>query len=92
MLRGCFPAHHYVTLDLPSAAELAEREPEQFLRSHPLPILIDEVQYAPKLFRHLKIAIDENRHQPGAFVLTGSQKFVLMKAVSDSLAGRTAIL
>jgi uncharacterized protein len=92
LLKTLFPNHHYVTLDLPSAAELAEREPELFLSQHPRPLLVDEVQYAPKLFRHLKIAIDEQRHHPGAFILTGSQKFVLMKAVSDSLAGRCAIL
>lgn len=92
LLRAAFPQHHYVTLDLPSAADLAEREPGEFLRAHPQPMLIDEVQYAPKLFRHLKIAIDERRHRPGAFILTGSQKFVLMKAVSDSLAGRSAFL
>jgi uncharacterized protein len=92
MLRAIFPEHRYVTLDLPSAADFAEREPEQFMRAHPTPLLVDEVQYAPKLFRHLKMVIDENRHQPGAIILTGSQKFVLMKSVSDSLAGRAALL
>ena len=92
LLRELFPQHSYVSLDLPSAAELAERAPEQFLAEHPAPALIDEVQYAPKLFRHLKLAIDRNRHQNGAFILTGSQKFVLMKEISDSLAGRAAIV
>jgi predicted AAA+ superfamily ATPase len=92
LLRGLFPGHHYVSLDLPSAAELAERDPELFLAQHPPPLLVDEVQYAPGLFRHLKIAIDGDRHSTGRFILTGSQKFNLMKAVSDSLAGRCAIL
>ncbi|MEY4548850.1 MAG: hypothetical protein RL685_5045 [Pseudomonadota bacterium] len=92
LLRGLFPGHHYVSLDLPSAAELAEREPELFLAQHPAPLLVDEVQYAPGLFRHLKIAIDGDRHSMGRFILTGSQKFSLMKAVSDSLAGRCAVL
>lgn len=92
LLREQFGTHRYVSLDLPSAAELAEREPERFLVLHPPPVLIDEVQYAPGLFRHLKIAIDRDRHTPGAFVLTGSQKFVLMKSVADSLAGRCALL
>jgi predicted AAA+ superfamily ATPase len=63
-----------------------------FLSQHPAPLLVDEVQYAPGLFRHLKIAIDSDRHSTGRFILTGSQKFNLMKAVSDSLAGRCAIL
>ncbi len=92
VLRELFPRHTYVSLDLPSAADLAEREPEAFLRAHPPPLLIGEVQYAPKIFRHLKIAIDEQRHVTGQFILTGSQKFGLMKAVSDSLAGRSAVL
>lgn len=92
LLRELFPRHHYVSLDLPSAAELAEREPELFLTQHPAPLLVDEVQYAPGLFRHLKIAIDSDRHATGRFILTGSQKFNLMKAVSDSLAGRCALL
>jgi uncharacterized protein len=91
-LRSLFPSHHYVSLDLPSAADLAERDPEAFLHEHPGPVLIDEVQYAPKLFRHLKIAIDSERHTAGQFILTGSQKFALMKAVSESLAGRCAVL
>lgn len=92
LLRALFPHHHYVSLDLPSAAELAEREPELFLAQHPAPLLVDEVQYAPGLFRHLKMAIDRDRHTNGRFILTGSQKLNLMKAVSDSLAGRCAIL
>lgn len=92
LLRELFPEHHYVSLDLPSAAELAEREPELFLTQHPAPLLVDEVQYAPGLFRHLKIAVDSDRHSMGRFVLTGSQKFTLMKAVSDSLAGRCALV
>jgi uncharacterized protein len=92
LLRELFAGHSYVSLDLPSAAELAERAPEQFLAEHPPPILIDEVQYAPRLFRHLKHAIDRDRHSNGNFILTGSQKFVLMKEISDSLAGRCAIL
>lgn len=92
LLRSLFPMHHYVSLDLPSAAELAERDPESFLAQHPAPLLVDEVQYAPGLFRHLKIAIDGDRHATGRFILTGSQKFNLMKAVSDSLAGRCAIV
>ncbi len=88
LLRELFPNHAYVTLDLPSAAELAENDPQAFLANYPPPVLVDEAQYAPKLFRHLKIAIDQNRSEPGRFILTGSQKFNLMKEVSDSLAGR----
>lgn len=91
LLTELFPSHRVVTLDLPTVAEMAEREPELFLRENPPPILIDEVQYAPKLFRHLKVEIDRSRDTAGRFILTGSQKFTLMKEVSDSLAGRVGI-
>ena len=91
-LRAAFPDHHYVSLDLPTIAEQAERNPDLFLRQHPPPVLVDEVQYAPGLFRHLKAAIDEHRHEMGRFILTGSQHFTLMKGVSDSLAGRSGLL
>lgn len=92
LARRLFPSHAYVTLDLPSEAEQAEHDPVAFLRRHPAPIIIDEVQYAPGLFRHLKSAIDSDRASNGNFILTGSQKFSLMKGVSESLAGRAAVV
>ena len=79
-LRRLFPGHGFVTLDLPSEAAQAEHDPASFLGRHQPPVIIDEVQYAPGLFRHLKVAVDERRGQPGQYVLTGSQKFMLMKA------------
>lgn len=91
LLKAIFKEHNYVSLDLPRHSQLAEQEPEEFLRQFPPPVLIDEVQYAPGLFRHLKIAIDQNREQNGQFILTGSQKFTLMKEISDSLAGRIGL-
>jgi len=92
LLRSLFPDHHYVTLDLPSVAAQAEENPERFFAEHPEPVIIDEVQYAPGLFRHLKRRIDEDRHAAGNWILTGSQKFSLMKGVSESLAGRIAVI
>jgi predicted AAA+ superfamily ATPase len=86
-----FPHYSVVSLDLPTEAELAEKEPHNFLLRHPPPVLIDEIQYAPALFRHLKVVIDANRSRNGQFLLTGSQKFALMKNVTESLAGRTDI-
>lgn len=91
-LRRLFPGHDFVSLDLPTEAEQAEKEPQSFIRRHPAPVIIDEVQYAPGLFRYLKIAVDQNREARGQFLLTGSQKFTLMKSVSESLAGRADIL
>ena len=87
-----FPKHAFVSLDRPAEAEQAEKEPGTFLQRHPPPVLIDEVQYAPGLFRHLKVAVDAHRTRNGQFLLTGSQKFTLMKNVSESLAGRADIV
>jgi len=89
--RRLFPQYEFVTLDLPTEAEQAEKEPQSFLRRHPPPVIIDEVQYAPGLFRYLKVGIDTTRSRNGQFLLTGSQKFTLMKSVSESLAGRADI-
>jgi uncharacterized protein len=90
--RRLFPNHEFVSLDLPTEAEQAEKEPQTFLQRHPMPVMIDEVQYAPGLFRYLKVAVDASRRRNGQFLLTGSQKFTLMKNVSESLAGRADIV
>lgn len=87
-----FPNHSFVSLDLPTEAEQAEKEPRSFLQRYPPPVIIDEVQYAPGLFRHLKAEVDAHRTRNGQFLLTGSQKFTLMKNVSESLAGRADIV
>lgn len=92
LLRRAFPDRSFVSLDLPSAAEEAEHRPKDFLGRYPPPVTIDEVQYAPRLFRSLKIAVDERRSERGLFLLTGSQKFHLMESLSESLAGRCAFL
>ncbi len=92
LLTKLFPDHHYVSLDLPAEAQLAEEDPQTFLDRHPPPLLVDEVQYAPKLFRSLKVEIDRDRNANGRFILTGSQKLSLMREVSDSLAGRCGVV
>jgi len=81
----------YVTLDDPPVLELARSDPALFLQRFRPPLLIDEVQYAPQLLPYIKMAADEG-HEPGAFWLTGSQSFHLMKGVSESLAGRAAVV
>lgn len=92
LLKALFPDFHYISLDIPADAEQAEQDPSGFLAQNPPPLIIDEVQYAPKIFRHLKVRIDRDRDAHGKFILTGSQKFPLMREVSDSLAGRCAVL
>lgn len=81
----------YVSLDDLNTRALAKSDPKMFLQLYTPPVLIDEVQYAPELFPYIKIYIDEH-HEPGAFWLTGSQIFRLLKGVRESLAGRIALL
>lgn len=81
----------YVTLDDLEERRLAKHDPALFLQMHTLPILIDEIQYAPDLFSYIKIAVD-NGASPGTFWITGSQTFQLMSLAQESLAGRIAIL
>ncbi len=92
LVRRLFPDYRFVTLDLPSEADQAERDPATFLTRHPPPLIVDEVQYAPGLFRHLKMAVDAERERNGWFILTGSQPLRLMAAGADALAGRADIV
>ena len=80
-----------VPLDDLEERRLAKTDPAMFLKLHPAPVLIDEVQYAPELFSYIKIAVD-NGAAPGSYWLTGSQAYRLMELAQESLAGRTAIL
>ncbi len=92
LLERTFPAYRFVSLDWPALAEMAETRPDEFLARHPPPVVVDEVQYAPALFRHLKGVVDRDRGRRGLFALTGSQSFPLMQRLSDSLAGRAAVV
>ena len=81
----------YVTLDDPASRLLARTEPALFLERYEPPVLIDEIQYAPELLPHIKMIAD-GRRKRGLFWLTGSQQFHLMQGISETLAGRVAIL
>jgi hypothetical protein len=81
----------YVTLDDLGTRLAAKKDPAGFLDRLELPVLIDEVQYAPDLFSYIKIVVDKEK-KAGMFWLTGSQQFEMMKNVTESLAGRVAIL
>ena len=92
LLRKMMPkGMEYVTLDDYGELASAQSDPAAFLETHPAPLLIDEVQYAPQLFRAIKKKVDENR-QPGMYWMTGSQRFSLMQNVSESLAGRVGVV
>jgi uncharacterized protein len=87
----CEAKRRYVTLDDFSLRTLAREDPALFLQRFPPPVLIDEIQYAPELLPHIKITVDRHK-RPGAFWLTGSQQFQMMKGISESLAGRVAVI
>lgn len=81
----------YVTLDDLDQRDLAQNDPSLFFQLHPPPVTIDEIQYAPQLLNEIKILVDKEK-QAGMFWLTGSQKFHLMNEVTETLAGRIAII
>ena len=91
LARRFLPKAGYVTLDVPAEAEVARLNPSDLLDTQSSPLILDEVQYAPNLFRELKIRVDRNR-AAGQYLVTGSQSFDLMAGISESLAGRAAIL
>lgn len=91
LLRNELARHRYVSLERPDARARALSDPEGFLNDAGTPLVLDEIQYAPVLLHHIKDRIDEDR-RPGRYVLTGSQTFALMRGVSQSLAGRIAVL
>lgn len=90
LIRSGFDAT-YVTLDDPIALAPALRDPDAFLASFERPVVIDEVQRAPDLFRAIKLAVDRRR-RPGRFLLTGSADVLLLPTVSESLAGRMEVV
>lgn len=81
----------YVTLDDPVQLDAARRQPGGFFRETPPPVVIDEVQYAPELFPHIKMVLDRTGAK-GQFFMSGSQQFHMMQRVSESLAGRLGLL
>lgn len=87
----------YVSLDRPAQLGAASTAPEAFLKGQPKPLIIDEVQMAPELFRALKIVVDEQRIQEGRnangqFLLTGSANVLAFPRLSDALVGRMSVL
>ena len=87
LVRYLFSDYSYVSLENLDSRGLAQEDPRGFLQDYPPPVIIDEIQRAPHLFSYLQEKVDLN---PGAaqYILTGSQQFLLMESVSQSLAGR----
>ena len=82
----------YVSLELPDVRAAASADPRGFLEAWPPPVLFDEVQFAPGLLPYIKERIDARRHARGQYLLTGSQNLLLAQQVTESLAGRAAML
>jgi uncharacterized protein len=91
LVRDTFPKHTYISLEQPDLRVEALEDPRAFLARFDRAVTLDEVQRAPDLLSYVQVAVDED-DRPGRFILTGSQNFLLMETVSQTLAGRTAVL
>lgn len=92
LLRHAFPDYDYVVFDASLDVENARGDPELFLRNHPAPVILDEIQYAPEVVAAIKRAVDRSPARAGQYLLTGSQQWQILKNLSESLAGRAAFL
>lgn len=91
LARSVFPGKPYVSLEDPDVRRFALDDPRGFLAGYPQGAILDEIQRVPELSSYLQGVVDA-APQPGRFILTGSHQFELMNQVSQSLAGRTALL
>jgi len=90
LVKAAFPAMSYVSLEEPDIRQIALTDPRGFLSNYPEGAILDEIQNAPDLFSYIQRIVDENRQVQ--FILTGSSNFLLMEKISQTLAGRTAVL
>lgn len=91
LVRHAFPEHRYVSLEDLDQREFAETDPRGFLNQFTEGTILNEVQRCPALFSYLQTRVDE-RQQPGEFILTGSQQLSLLSGITQSLAGRAALM
>ena len=85
-----FPKKPYVNLEDPSERAFFENDPKGFLNRYPKGAIIDEAQNCPDLFSYIQVLVDEEKI-PGMFILTGSQNFLVLEKISQSLAGRICL-
>ena len=91
LLKHLFPTYRYVSLEDPDIRRVAIEDPRGFLKTYPDKTIIDEAQRAPDLFSYLQTHVDES-DSTGMYFLAGSHNFLLMQSITQSLAGRTAVL
>ena len=82
----------YVSLEPPDVRITAIEDPRGFIEMYQSPVIFDEVQYAPDLLPYIKEKIDDRREKYGQYIVTGSQNLLVMEHVTESLAGRAAVL
>ena len=92
ILQEIFPHANYYDLEKESDFQIVNSDPEYFLSQAEYPLLVDEAQLMPKLFNALRVAIDQDRSSKGRFLLSGSSLPQLLRNISESLAGRVAII
>lgn len=90
LCRQVFSDYRYVSLETPDIRLFAENDPRGFLEEYKGQVIIDEAQNVPKLFSYIQGIVDESK-QVGQFILTGSQNFLLLEKISQSLAGRVYV-
>ena len=91
LCRKIYPKKDYINLEAPDVRSFALDDPRRFLARYPDGAILDEIQRAPLLLSYIQTIVDEQK-RPGQFIVTGSQQFEVMNTVSQSLAGRTALL
>lgn len=91
LAKATLPDYAYSNLEVPETRQFAQNDPKAFLAQFKAPVVIDEIQRVPELLSYIQALVDEEGLN-GRFVLTGSHQLKLREAVSQSLAGRTAIL
>lgn len=91
LLKHVFPRYRHVNLEEKDVREFALEDPRGFLNGLGVPAIIDEAQYAPDLFSYIQAKIDE-QDEAGMFILSGSQNFLMLRNIYQSLAGRVGIL
>ncbi|MBO7467858.1 MAG: ATP-binding protein [Bacteroidaceae bacterium] len=91
LLRYAFPEYQYLSMEDPDIRAFATEDPRGFLSSYPRKTIIDEARRVPQLFSYLQTHVDE-QNETGVYLIAGSHNFLLMEQVSQTLAGRTAVL
>lgn len=90
LIQSVFKTHTYISLEDPDIRNFASTDPKKFLEKYSRQVIFDEIQRVPSLFSYIQSVVDRDQ-EPGQFILSGSQNFLLIESVSQSLAGRVAL-